>query len=334
MKTLRLYDIHDMRLTDDPLPQVGPGESLVRVTAVGICGSDTHWYSEGGIGGTFLTEPLVLGHESSGLVENGELRGMRVAIDPAMPCNKCARCLEGNPNLCPRIRFAGTHGVDGTLRQYIAWPSENLFPLPEAISDAEGTVLEPLGVAMHAADLGPISPGQSVGVYGCGPVGLLIIQLVRLSGASRIFATDKKPDRLQAALGMGATDAFLADGTEAAKIWAASGNEGVDVAYEAAGDNAAVETSVATARFGGRVVIVGITADDRTIFTASTARRKGLTIMISRRSKFTYPRAIRLVMEGKINVKSLITHCFPLSEYDRAFKEAEARTGLKMVITL
>ena len=334
MKTLRLYNVHDLRLTEEPMPQPGPGEALVRVTAVGICGSDTHWYTEGGIGGTFLSDPLVLGHEFTAVVESGERRGLRVAVDPAIPCKKCARCLEGNPNLCPQIRFAGTHGVDGSLRQYLAWPSDNLYPIPETMSDPEGALLEPMGVAMHAVDLGPVAPGQTVGVYGCGPVGLLIVQLARLSGASRIYATDKIPERLEAARAMGATDVFTADGTEAGKVWAASQEEGVDVAYEAAGDNAAVETAVATARFGGRVVIVGITADDRTTFTASTARRKGLTIMISRRMKFTYPRAIRLVSEGKVNVRALVTHCFPLSEYDQAFRVAEARAGLKVVITL
>lgn len=336
MKTLRLHQVHDLRLADVPIPAPKPGETLLKVTAVGICGSDSHWYTEGGIGGTGLTEPLVLGHEFTAVVESGTRRGQRVAVDPAMPCKKCARCLEGNPNLCPQIRFAGTHGVDGALSEYIVWPSINLYPLPDGMSDAEGTLLEPLGVAMHAVDLGQLPFGASVGVYGCGPVGLLVIQLARLSGASRIFATDIKANRLEAARAMGATDVFLADGgsSEATRIWMASQSEGVDVAFETAGDNAAVETAVSTARFGGRVVIVGITADDRTTFTASTARRKGLTIMISRRMKFTYPRSIRLVTEGRIDLKPLITHCYPLAEYDQAFKVAEQRAGLKVVIEL
>jgi len=195
-------------------------------------------------------------------------------------------------------------------------------------------MLEPLGVALHASDLGPVAPGSSVGVYGCGPIGLLVIQLARLSGASRIFATDKKPERIAVARAMGATDVYLADGQESARIWADSHEEGVDVAYEVAGENDAVETAVATARYGGRVVIVGITADDRTTFTASTARRKGLTIMISRRMKYPYPRAIRLVSEGKVDVKSLITHRFPLAEFDQAFRLAEQRAGIKVVLEL
>lgn len=334
MKTLRLHQAHDLRLSEDPRPTPGPGESLIRVTAVGICGSDSHWYSEGGIGGTFLSDPLVLGHEFTAVVESGELRGQRVAVDPAMPCKKCARCLEGNPNLCPKVRFAGTHGVDGALREYVTWPTENLYPLPDEISDAEGTILEPLGVALHANDLGPVAPGASVGVYGCGPIGLLVVQMARLSGATRIFATDKKPERLAAARAFGATDTYLADGQEGARIWADSGEEGVDVAYETAGDNAAVETAMITARFGGRVVIVGITADDRTTFTASTARRKGLTIMISRRMKYPYPRAIQLVKAGKVDLKAMVTHQFSLADYAKAFQVAEQRAGIKVVIDL
>jgi L-iditol 2-dehydrogenase len=334
MKTLRLHQVHDLRLSENPAPTPGLDEALIRVTAVGICGSDSHWYSEGGIGGTFLTEPLVLGHEFTAVVESGSLRGQRVAVDPAIPCNQCARCLEGNPNLCPKVRFAGTHGVDGALTEYMAWPVKNLLPIADSLTDAEGTLLEPLGVALNAMDLGLPPVGSSVGVYGCGPIGLLVIQLARLAGASQIFATDKRLDRLEMARRMGATHTYEANGQESTKIWDDSEGAGVDVAIELAGDNDAVETAVSTARFGGRVVIVGITADDRTTFTASTARRKGLTLMIARRMKFTYPRAIRLVTEGKIDVKSLVTHRFPFVEYEQAFRIAEQRAGIKVVIDL
>jgi len=334
MKVLRLYNAHDLRLTDESIPVPGPTETLVKVTSVGICGSDVHWYTEGGIGGTFLTEPLVLGHEFAGIVINKNLNDQRVAVDPAIPCKHCKQCLEGNPNLCPSIRFAGTHGVDGSLQEYISWPSENLYPLPGSISDEEAALLEPLGVALHALELGPIMPGIDVGIYGCGPIGLMMVQLARLSGVSRIYATDKLSSRLETAMELGATDVFLANGLEGQDIWQATHQRGVDVAYEMAGDNAAVETAMVTSKYGGKVVIVGITADDRTTFTASTARRKGLTILIARRMRYTYPRAIRLVSEGRIDLKSLITHRFPLDQYDLAFRMAESRSGIKVVIQM
>ena len=334
MKTLRLYGIHDLRFSDEPVLPPGAHETLVRVASVGVCGSDTHWFSEGGIGGASLTKPLVLGHEFTGVVESGPLKGKRVAVDPAMPCGECEWCLEGNPNLCPNIRFAGTGEVDGALRDYVTWPSKNLYPLPDGISNEAGALLEPLGVALHAHSLATIRPGMSVGVYGSGPVGLLAIQLAHLSGAGRIFATDVLPARLEEAQAMGATEAMVADGNESAFILKATQGRGVDVAFEAAGDNEAVQTAIATAKPGGRVVIIGIPSEDRTTFTASTARRKGLTILICRRMKGTYPRAISLVAQGKIDLEGLMTHRYAFKDSLEAFKMAERRVGIKVMINL
>jgi L-iditol 2-dehydrogenase len=334
VKTLRLYGIHDLRFTDEPIPTPVAGSELVRVTSVGVCGSDSHWYSEGGIGGVTLSQPLILGHEFTGVVESGSLQGQRVAVDPAMPCGVCEWCLEGKPNLCPEVKFAGTGNVDGALRDYVSWPAKNLFPLPDNISNEAGTLLEPLGVALHAHTLASIRPGMSVGVYGAGPIGLLTIQLARLSGASSIFATDLRASRVEESQGLGASDGFLADGSEAQKILQATHGRGVDVAFEAAGDNAALETAISTVKPGGRVVIIGIPTEDKTTFTASTARRKGLTLLICRRMKNTYPRAINLVAQCKIDLESLITHRFNFIDSNQAFLTAEKRAGIKVVINL
>ena len=154
MRAARLHAVGDLRLTDEPIPVPGPGESLVRVTAVGICGSDLHWWGEGGIGDATLSRPLVLGHEAAGVIADGPRQGERVAIDPAIVDGTCRLCREGYRNLCLHIRFAGHGGQDGAMREYLAWPSELLHPLPDELSDAGGAILEPLGVAIHAADLG------------------------------------------------------------------------------------------------------------------------------------------------------------------------------------
>ncbi len=332
MKALRIHGIHDLRLAEEETPQPAPGEALIRVTAVGICGSDVHWFSEGGIGGAVLTEPLILGHEFSAVVESGALRGKRVTVDPAIPCGKCEFCLEGNPNVCQDIRFAGTAGVDGALREYMTWPEENLFPIPDVISDGESTLLETLGIGIHAVGLGHVRPGATVGIYGCGPVGLVTLQMAKAAGASRIFVTDKLSGRLELARELGATDAFLADGSEATPILKATGNRGVDVAFEAAGFNEAVDTAIETAKPAGRAVIIGIPVEDRTSFRASSSRRKGLTIMICRRMKLTYPRAIALVKNGQVDLRSMLSHTFPLKEYQKAFETAERREGMKVVL--
>jgi L-iditol 2-dehydrogenase len=335
MKVVRLHAPNDLRIQDEPAPQAGPGESLVRITAVGICGSDLHWFSEAGIGDAKLQKPLVLGHEFAGTIAEGPRKGLRVAVDPAVPCNECEFCREGNPNLCGHMRFAG-HGLeDGALREFIAWPDECLFPLPESLSDADGVMLEPLGVAIHAVNLSKLKVGMTVGVFGAGPIGLLIQQLAHLSGAQAIYVTDILPHRVEAARSQGATKALLAgDGSEAGEILAATNGRGVDVAFEVAGEDEAVEAAFAAVKPGGRVVLAGIPADDRTSFPASVARRKGLTIKLVRRMKFTYPCAIQLVASRQVDVRSIVSHNFPLDKAQEAFTVAQQRDGLKIIIDI
>jgi L-iditol 2-dehydrogenase len=335
MKALRLHGIRDFRLHEEPVPVPEAGEALVRVRAVSVCGSDLHWFTEGGIGDVRLEKPVLLGHEFAGEIAAGPRSGEQVAVDPAIPCGRCEFCLEGNPNFCRQVRFAGDGKFDGALREYVAWPEECLHRLPEGISLDEGAILEAMGVGLHAVDLGHLRSGYRVGLFGCGPIGLLMVQMVRNSGAVQIIATDRLPHRVQAAREFGATLALQSDGGgENAAILEATEGCGVDVAFEAAGENDAVETAIATAKPGARVVLAGIPSDDRTSFTASTARRKGLTLVMVRRMKHTYPRAIALVQRGMIDVKSLVSRRFPLEEAERAFAEAEKRSGLKTVIEL
>jgi len=242
-------------------------------------------------------------------------------------------CLAGHPNLCVHVVFAGHAAQDGALREFLAWPTRCLHRLPDSLSFADGAMLEPLGVALHAMDLGKMKPGMTVGVFGCGPIGLMIIQLARVSGATSIIATDKLSHRVDAARSLGARHAFLTQGKdEISEIRSATAGRGVDVAFEVAGEQDAVEVSFAAVGAAGKVVLVGIPADDRTSFQASLARRKGLTIKMVRRMKNTYPRASRLVESGVIDVRSLVTHCFPLARTAEAFVAAQRREGLKILI--
>ncbi len=334
MKTLRLHAVGDLRLHEEPIPTPEYDQALVRVKAVGICGSDIHWAGEGTTGEERIHTPLVLGHEFGGVVEGGSLDGMRVAVDPNVPCDTCEYCLQGHPNLCPDHAFAGHPPTDGALREYLAWPLKALVPIPDFISDEDAAVLEPLGVAIHTVDLGHIKPGMTVGIYGCGPIGILAIQVARAAGASHIIASDVLPHRLEAAKAVGAHEVFLATpaGDERAPIWSATHREGVDVALEIAGVNEAVETAIETAKPGGRVVLCGIPSVNEIHFRASSARRKGLSIMMVRRMKHTYPRAIKLVEAGQVDVRMVVTHRFPLERATEAFALAARREGLKIII--
>ena len=331
MKSVRLYGSGDLRILEEPNPIVGEGEKSIRVRAVGVCGSDLHWFSEGGIGDAKLEHPLVLGHEFAGVTEDGQ----RVAIDPAIPCGHCEFCGHGHPNLCENLIFAGDGKTDGALREWVAWSEKSLFPIPDSISDADGAMLEPLGIAIHAVDLGKLKPGMSVGVFGCGPIGLLILQMAKLSGAAQIIATDKLSHRVEAAKRFGASQAhFVDDQRGFEEMRAAVRERGVDVAFDAAGVQDAVDDAFAAVRPGGKVILAGIPDNDRTYFSASIARRKGLTIKLVRRMKHTYPRAIELVSKGLVDVRSLVSHCFPLEEAREAFRVAERREGLKVIIEL
>lgn len=324
MRAARLHAPGTICLHAEDEPVAAPGEEIVRVTAVGLCGSDLHWYREGSIGDATLAAPLVLGHEMAGVIEGGPRHGMRVAVDPAVPCGRCDVCASGWRNLCPTVRFAGHGSVDGGLRELISWPSQLLHPLPREVDGVLGALLEPLGVALHAVDLAHIRLGATVAVVGCGPIGLCVAAAARLAGASQVIAVEPLAHRRHAAMTFGADAAI--DPADA------MGDEVADVAIDAAGTQAAVDLAVRLVRPGGRVVLAGIPDEDRTTFHASTARRKGLTLALVRRMNEAYPRAIRLARTGRIPLDALTSHRFVLAQTGAAFRVAAARSGLKVVV--
>ena len=331
MTAVRLYGPEDLRV--DRVPRPGPpgsGEVLLRVTAVGVCGSDLHTYQDGRIGDTSVLQPITLGHEFGGVVEavaadalDGNfqplLTGTRVAVDPAQPCGRCAMCEQGHPNLCHRLHFCGLFPDEGSLSNYMLVPSHTCFPVPDAIDDAGAALLEPLGIAIHAIDLARIRVANSVAILGAGPIGLYILQLAKLSGADPIFVSDKFDWRLAKAEAYGAIP-FNCDQVDAVQaVLNATGGQGVDVAMEAAWADHSVQQAAEMARLGGRLVLVGIPGSDNLHLKHSTARRKGLTIRMSRRMKHTYPRAIKLAQSGKVDLNGIVSHHFPLEQTPAAF---------------
>jgi L-iditol 2-dehydrogenase len=329
----RFHAARDVRLAEEPPPVPAGGESLVRITAVGLCGSDLHWYEDGGIGDARIGHPIVGGHEMAGVVTGGPLDGVRVAVDPAIPCHRCDLCLRGHHNLCRSLAFAGHASRDGGLQRYLAWPTGRLHPLPGALSDADGAMLEPLGVAVHAVDLGHIPLGGSVAVIGCGPIGLLLVQVARAAGAARVLAADPLAHRRDAAAARGADEVLDPAGAGYADGLAGfTAGLGVDVAFEIAGTDPAIAAAMEAVRPGGRVVLAGIPGGETSAFPASLARRKGLTIAMVRRMKEVYPRATALVTSGLVDVRGLVSHRFPLTEARDAFETAVARRGLKVLV--
>ena len=325
MLAARLHGPRDLRIEEVAPPAITrAGEALVRVKATGICGSDLHTYLDGRIGDTKLEVALTLGHEFAGVIERGAPGlepGTRVAVDPAQPCHRCDLCEHGHPNLCRRLHFCGLYPDDGSLAEFISVPTTSCFPVPDAIDDVSAAMLEPLGVALHATDLAKIRIGDRVAVLGAGPIGLLLIQMIKLTGAAEIYISDPLPWRVAQAGKYGAQPLPV--------------NAEVDVVFEAAWGAAAIGQSVELVRPGGRVVLVGIPSEDQCLFKHSTARRKGLTIVFSRRMKHTYPRAIRLVTTGQADLTGLVSHRYPLVKASAAFalNATYSDNILKIVIT-
>ena len=323
---VRLHGPRDLRVEklSEPKPP-GPGQVLVRVEAAGICGSDLHIFLDAKIGETVLKSPLILGHEFAGTVEAvGESvtsvhTGERVAVDPAQPCTTCELCRRGHPNLCTNLHFCGLYPDHGCFCERIVVPETSCMRLPDSMDAETGALLEPLGVALHAVALSKGAAGDSAAIIGAGPIGLLILQAAKAAKMDPVFVVEQLPWRLQLVEKFGgiAVDSARVDARE--KIMIATLGRGVDVAFEAAWADQSIQLAAEVARYGGRLILVGIPRGDELTLQHSTARRKGLTMRLSRRMKHTYPRAINLVEQKLIDVKSLVSHRFPLNQTPAAF---------------
>jgi L-iditol 2-dehydrogenase len=330
MQVVRLHPDGSLRDHDEPLPEPADGEALVRITSVGLCGSDRHWLLEGGIGDARLDRPLVLGHEFGGVAESGRHRGRRVAVDPAAPCWSCGLCESGRENLCLDLRFAGHSPTDGAMREFIAWPEQLIHPLDDEVGPDQEALVEPLAIGVHAMDLAGLSPGATVAILGAGPIGLLLVALAREAGARTILATDPLPHRREAA---GAFGAIAAAPDDATAISTALGGRGADAVFEAAGEQAAVDRAVDLVAPGGTVVLVGIPSEDRTSFSASIARRKGLVLKLTRRStESAFTRAVDLANRRVIDLGSLISLRVSLADVRHGVDALVDRTGIKVVV--
>ena len=341
MKAARLYGPHKMQVDEVPIPESGQGQALLQVLSVGVCGSGVHYYLDGGIGDDKIREPFVIGHEFSARVAavgpgvDGPPVGTRVAVEPAIACGKCELCEEGHPNLCENILFCSTPPTPGALQEYIVHPAELCFPLPDEVDNDQGAMLEPLGIALHAVRLAKLRPGDTVAILGSGPIGLLTLQVARISGARAVWMTDLIPERLALAKELGATGTFKADeGDPVAWILDQTGGRGVDVAFESAWAEETVAQAAHVARKGGRLLMIGIPREDEALFPGHTVRRKGLTIKYVRRMKHTYPRAIAMVADGLIDVDRIVTHRYPLEKVDEAYDLVASRTDgvMKVVV--
>lgn len=318
-----------LELKDWEIGAPGPGEVLLKVTAVGVCGSDVHYYREGAIGDARVEYPTLLGHEPSGVIEEvGEgvsLKvGDRVAVEPALPCGRCEHCLSGRSNICPHVVFLGTPPVNGIFSEFRVMPEACCIPIPKGMSLTEAALLEPLGVGLHAAQLCSVRPGDTVAILGSGRIGLVTLLACLSAGASKVFMTDAIPERLELAERMGAEKVFnIADGDVGEWIRSCTGGRGVDVTFEAAGRPESVVDAIDAARIGGRSCFIGIPSIPNLEIPFHTCRRKELAMFHCRRSNREADRCLSMVESGRLDLSHLATHHFGLEQTPQAFDMVE-----------
>jgi len=343
-KSFVMKGMKSVTFEDRPIPKLSdPHDVLLQVNYTGICGSDIHYLQHGRIGPYVVKEPMVLGHESAGTVlEVGSSvkslkSGDRVAMEPGIPCRRCVRCKEGNYNLCIDMAFAATPPVDGTLAKYYILPEDFCFKLPDHVSLEEGALMEPLAVAVHVTKQSNIKLGDSVIVFGAGPVGLLCCAVAKAFGAAKVIAVDINTERLKFALDFAASSIF-----EPAKVSAAENADrlksennlglGADVAIDASGAEPSVQTAISVLRTGGSYVQGGMGRDEIT-FPILAACAKELTIRGSfRYSTGDYSTALELVSSGKVDVKRLISRKVSFDDAEQAFEDIRNGRGIKVLI--
>ena len=343
MKAGVLYQAHDLRLEERPRPVPAADEVLVKIKAVGICGSDMHLYEEGRIGNALLERPLVLGHEAAGEVVEvgaavtGVMVGDRVALEPGIPCRRCAYCKRGEYHLCPYVRFHGVPGTDGYFAEYATIPSDFAYRLPDGLDYVQGAMLEPLAVGLQAATEGEVQPGQSVAILGSGPIGLASLQASLVRGATKTIVVDVVEKRLQMAKELGATHVVNAAQTPAvAEIVRLTEGLGADVVLETAGAVATIQQSVHAGRRGGTVVLVGIAGEPNVPLDVVRIVRSRMRVHGCFRYVNQYPVAVALASAGKVDVRSSVSHSFGLDELPTAIEFAVKRkdVAIKCVVSL
>jgi len=328
MRAAVLYKPMDLRVVDVDIPEIGPKQVLIRVKAVGICGSDVHYYKTGKAAFE-VKKPLILGHECTGVVaEIGNdvshlSVGYRVAVEPGFPDKTCMYCKQGRYNLCDSIRFYGSPHFNGAFAEYVVADSDFVYGLPENIDFDDGVLLEPLSVGIHAARRAGISPGKTVAIFGAGPVGLMCIQAAKVFGASRVIAFDIVEYLLEAANSLGANVTVNSSREDPLEIiMRETSGIGVDVAIEASGVLKVVNTAIESVCKGGVVVQVGTLPDADIPVNLRRVVSKEIDYRGMLRYANTYPLAINLATRCVVKLKPLITHRVRLDEIHRGLKIA------------
>jgi L-iditol 2-dehydrogenase len=330
MRVSVLRGIRDVAVEERPTPQPGPGEVLVRVGSVGVCGSDVHYYEHGRIGDHVVRGPLVLGHEAGGRIAgvgdgvDVSRVGQRVSLEPGVPCRHCVQCRAGRYNLCPDVVFFATPPVDGAFAEYVTIAEDFAYAVPDQLSDDAAGLIEPLSVGVWANRKARVGAGSRVLISGAGPVGLVVAQVARARGASEIVVSDVDSRRLEAATRFGATRVLDArDGIPAGLV--------VDAFVDCSGAPSAVASGCRAVGPAGVAVLVGMGADEVTL-PVSLVQNREIEVTGTFRYANTWPEAIALATSGQVDLDGLVTAHVDLDHVVETLDVDPQAGHLKMVV--
>lgn len=327
MKAVQLTGLRQMALRTVPDPVIRrPEDVLLRIRAVGVCGSDVHYYTMGRIGSQVVSYPFAVGHEAAGVVEavGPAVRhvkpGDRVAIDPPVSCHTCDQCRAGRPHTCRKLKYLGCPGqLEGCLGELLVMPEECCFPVPESMSFAEAALIEPLSIGVYAVRQSIPMQGARVGVFGMGPIGCSVMLPALAAGAEAVYVSDRIDRRCELARAHGATWAGNPDRDDIVAEVSRHEPLLLDVAFECCGQQSALDQAVALLKPGGKLMLIGIPEFDRYGFDVETARRRELCFQNVRRQNGCVQAALDLVTSGKVQPGFMVTHTFPLARTQEAF---------------
>lgn len=330
MKASYLLKQGQLEVVSIDVPEVASDEVLIQVKAVGVCGSDVHYYAHGKIGPYVVEKPLILGHELSGVITavgkdvDPARIGKRVAVEPQRPCGHCFQCKAGRYNLCPDIEFYATPPIDGAFCEYVTIQSKFAFEIPDSVSFEAAALMEPLSVGIWACERAEVGKGSRVLIAGAGPIGVIVAQTARALGASEVIITDVAEDRRAFALKHGATEALDPQVDELAGLE-------VDAFIDASGAPAAVQGGILAVRPAGRVILVGGGHDEYSL-PISFIQNREIWISGVFRYTNTWPKAIELVSSGKVDLDVLVTGKFSLHEVEQALNAGRNAGQLKAIV--
>lgn len=329
MKAAVMPKIGSIVIEELPVPQIGADEVLVKVMAVGVCGSDLHYYEQGRIGRFVVEKPIILGHECAGIIADiGEkvtrvAKGDRVAVEPGVTCGRCEACKAGRYNLCPDVQFLATPPVDGAFVQYLAIREDMVYKIPGHLSFEEAALIEPFSVGIHAARRSRLQAGETLAIMGMGPVGLMAVAAAKSFGATTIIVTDLEDVRLEAALRLGATHAINVKHEDpVAAVKRLTNGVGTDIAWETAGNPKALQSALYSLRRGGRLAIVGLPATDEIPLNVPFMADNEIDIYGIFRYANTYPSGIEFLGAAGVDAGVLITDRYPLARTQEALERA------------